>query len=134
VRSYLETPPAGFPAVAFHVADVGAGDAIYVPWRWAHQVENLGESIAVSRFYVSRENYDAAIESFRTTAGTIPAFLLRTLMETRAARAFFRRPDVRRWLGSSRSAAAVRRLMRRVMTPGAKRPVGRGLSEGPGTK
>jgi len=83
---------------------------------------------------VSRENYDAAIEFFRTTTGTIPAFLLRTLMGTRAARAFFRRPDVRRWLGSGRAAAAVRRLMRRAMTSGAKASMERGLSEGPGTK
>jgi Cupin-like domain len=120
VQAYLDAPPGGFPPVTFYAADVGLGDAIYVPWRWAHQVENVGESIAVSRYYVSRENYAAAVEFFESTRGSIPALLLRTVMGTRAARAFFRRPGVRRWLAHGRSAAVPRFLMRRAMGQGRR--------------
>jgi hypothetical protein len=120
VQAFLDAPPDGFPRVTFYAADVGPGDAIYVPWRWAHQVENVGETIAVSRYYVSQENYAAAVEFFRSTLGAVPALLLRTVVGTRAARAVFKRPGVRAWLASGRSAAVPRFLMRRAMGHGRR--------------
>jgi len=119
VRRYIEAPPAGFPPVTFHAIDVGPGDAIYVPWRWAHQVQNLGESIAVSRFYVSEENYHAFVDFFGTARGPGAALLLRTLIGTAAARALFRQPRLRRWLADGRAAAPLRGLMRYAMKPAA---------------
>jgi hypothetical protein len=117
VRAYIEAPPPEFPALTFYAADVGPGNAIYVPWRWAHQVHNIGECIAVSRFYVSRENFDAALQFFRTTLGFAPVLLLRTLIGTRAARTFFKRSDVRSALATGRSTAPLRALMRLAMKP-----------------
>lgn len=46
--------------IKFYWADVPAGDVIYVPWRFFHQVYNVTESIALSRYYVARENYQAS--------------------------------------------------------------------------
>jgi hypothetical protein len=75
----------------------------------------------VSRFYVSRENYDAAVQFFRTTHGIAAMLLLRSLIGTRAARTFFKRPDVRRALASGRSTAPLRFLMRLAMKPPGRR-------------
>jgi len=117
VRQYLAAPPDGFPAVTFYTADVGGGDAIYVPWRWAHQVQNITEALAVSRFYVSAENFDAFVDHFRTSKGRPAALLLRTLIGTRSGRALFRQPRVRRWLAAGRTSAPLRALMCRAMAP-----------------
>ena len=115
VHQYLIKPPDGLPHLTFCIADVSPGDGIFVPWRWAHQVENLGESIALSRFYVSEGNYRAFLGYFRETSGPWSSRLLRILIGTRAARAVFKEPDVRRWLANSRSAAPLRALMARAM-------------------
>jgi hypothetical protein len=114
------TPPDGFPAVTFYSADVGAGDAIYVPWGWAHQVQNIGEALASSRFYVSEENFEAFVAYFRGSVGPSAAMLLRTVIGTRAARKLFGRPRVRRWLEESRGAAPFRAVMRRAMSAGSR--------------
>jgi hypothetical protein len=122
VRRYLAAPPDGFPAVTFYAADVGAGDAIYVPWGWAHQVQNIGEALACSRFYVSEENFDAFVRYFRTSRGPAAATLLRTVIGTRPARALFRRPRVRAWLKDGRASAPLRAWMQRAMKAGSQQP------------
>lgn len=75
----------------FYWADVAAGDLIYVPWRWFHQVHNLTESIAVSRYYVARENYSAYLAHLREVSRAT----------TLLTRALIGSPRMRRLLGSA---------------------------------
>jgi hypothetical protein len=56
--------------IKFYWADVPAGDVIYVPWRFFHQVHNVTESIAMSRYYVARENYQAYLDFLRGVSRT----------------------------------------------------------------
>jgi hypothetical protein len=71
--------------ITFYWADVGAGDVIYVPWRWFHQVHNVTESIALSRYYVARENYQAYIAFMRdiSRTGTVTVRILMGSERTR---------------------------------------------------
>jgi Cupin-like domain len=58
--------------IKFYWADVPAGDVIYVPWRFFHQVYNVTESIALSRYYVARENYQAYLDFLRGIGRAAP--------------------------------------------------------------
>ena len=71
--------------LTFYWADVAAGDLIYVPWRWFHQVHNVTESISVSRYYVSRENYLAYLTFLRDISRTATV-AMRLLIGSKRAR------------------------------------------------
>ena len=54
IERYLAGKLRGLPdGITFYWADVPAGDVIYVPWRFFHQVHNMTESIEMSRYYVA---------------------------------------------------------------------------------
>lgn len=73
------------PGITFYWADVPAGDVIYVPWRFFHQVHNLTESIAMSRYYVARENYQAYLDFLRGVSRT-GAMTARVLLGSKGMR------------------------------------------------
>ena len=92
IERYLKGTLRDLPEdLQFYWADVAAGDLIYVPWRWFHQVHNVTESIAVSRYYVTHENYPAYLAHLRDVSrGT-----------TMLTRALLGSPRMRRLVGSN---------------------------------
>jgi oxalate decarboxylase/phosphoglucose isomerase-like protein (cupin superfamily) len=101
----------GLPdGLKFYWADVQAGDVIYVPWRFFHQVHNVTESIALSRYYVARENYQAYLDFLRDVSRT--AALTASLLASERVRRAVGSGSVRRLcsggLGRAVTAAALR--------------------------
>lgn len=97
--------------LTFHWADVAAGDLIYVPWRWFHQVHNVAESMAVSRYYVSRENYLAYL-TFRRDISRTSTVALRLLIGSNRVRRVIGSARVRRVLSRGVGKALFSRAIR----------------------
>jgi len=115
IERYLAGKLHGLPdGITFHWADVPAGDVIYVPWRFFHQVHNVTESIAMSRYYVARENYQAYLDFLRGVSRTGAV----------AARALLGSERMRRALGSGPTRRVCSGSLGRALTAGALRLTG----------
>ena len=114
VQRYVAKPPDGFPKLQFYVHDVTEGNTIYVPWRWGHQIQNIDEVIAVSHYYISRENYPAAVHFMRDNFGRVLTFLVRALIGNGTTRAILKTPFVRKLLAHRLTTASFQTLMRLV--------------------
>jgi hypothetical protein len=114
IRRYNAGELASAPrGLTFHWGDVPAGDVIYVPWRWYHQVHNLTLSIAASRYYVSLENYQPFLIWARRK-GRLCELLIRTAMGTATTRRLIGHRSVRWLLTHGRLASPVTRALRRA--------------------
>ncbi len=112
IEKYLARQLVDLPEdLTFYWADVAAGDLIYVPWRWFHQVHNLTESMAVSRYYLSRENYVAYMSCVRE----------RSRAATAALRALIGSNGPRRVVGSAGARRLVSRGVGKALFAGALR-------------
>jgi hypothetical protein len=118
IQRYLTAPPAGLPRLEFFAGDVPAGSTIYVPWEWAHQVHNLGETLAVSRYYLSRENAREGLQFLKDELGTVPGLVFQAIIGGERRRRFWRQPLVR----SLAASAAGKRLFQALMKLGGLRP------------
>ena len=97
--------------LVFYTADIAAGDLIYVPWRWFHQVHNVRESVAVSRYYVSRENYLAYL-TFRRDISRASTMALRLLIGSDRARKVVGSAPARRIVSTGVGKALFSRALR----------------------
>jgi len=64
VAQELQRSPSRFPAlahIAVHEVVLEPGDILFIPEGWAHQVENLEASVALSANFVDSTNYPAAV-------------------------------------------------------------------------
>jgi Cupin-like domain len=100
--------------LTFYWGDVSGGDLIYVPWRWFHQVHNVTESIAVSRYYVSHENYEAYLTFLRDVSRTA----------TLATRLLIGSGTARTLVGSAPARRVVSRGVGKALFAGALRIAG----------
>jgi hypothetical protein len=85
-------------APTFFTVDVEAGSTLWVPWGWAHQVQNIGASLAVSRYLVGPSNFEAFFHGSKKLLGKLSPHLLRTLLGGARRRALLKIPAVRRIL------------------------------------
>jgi hypothetical protein len=108
LQGYFFLRPDALPDLEFFAGDVPAGSAIYVPWGWAHQVHNLGFSLAVSRYYASEENYHAFREALLETNGRLAGELFRVLAGSARRRRVWRLESARAALESSAARALFR--------------------------
>lgn len=112
IRRYLDGRLEGLPPdITFQWADVVDGDLIYVPWRWFHQVHNVTESLAVSRYYVAEENYAAAV-AFLRERGWLRALAFRGLAGSSTMRRLLSTPSVQHALSARWICTAVRGVLR----------------------
>jgi len=112
IEKYLARQLSDLPEdLTFYWADVAAGDLVYVPWRWFHQVHNVTESMAVSRYYLSRENYVAYMTCLRE----------RSRAATAAMRALIGSNGPRKLVGSASTRRLVSRGVGKALFSGALR-------------
>jgi hypothetical protein len=103
IARYLAERPPEIPGIEFYTVDVPAGSTLFIPWKWAHQVHNMGECLAVSRYYISAENYEACSTFVRRRFGPVAATAFRGLVGTEQRRRFWKNPPLRK-LAESKAA------------------------------
>jgi len=114
IRRYLAAPPPKLTVERFCAADVRAGDAIFVPARWAHQVHNIGESLAVSRYFVSANNYAGCRHDIERRFGPLSGSLLDAVLGGPRRRSALRSGVVRKALSSTTGRRAFHFIMRQT--------------------
>jgi hypothetical protein len=112
IAAYLQSRTPSLPKLEFQWVDVEPGDLIFVPERWAHQVDNLGESLSTSRYYVSAVNYAAGEAYIRETGGDAAGRIFRAFIGNERRRELLKKPIVRKILSSSASQRAFHGALR----------------------
>jgi histone arginine demethylase JMJD6 len=108
---FFERRPRGLEDATLWAADVTAGDVVYTPWGWYHQVHNLEPTLSVGRFYMSRENVEATRDFIHAHAGRAAAVVFDSVFGTEVSRGFWRSRTVQAVAGSPAGQAMFRALL-----------------------